>query len=94
MITLFPVLITASGFWGFVGRIEFEGLALPLHALNTSLYHIALDTLIGGLGGGTDGCADGLDRADADIVALGVLTVVEMCIRDRIWCERRPATGG
>ena len=40
-----------SGFRGFVWRIEFEGLALPLHALNTSLYHIALDALIGGLGG-------------------------------------------
>ena len=56
------------------------GIQYLLYKLTAFLASVIGDTelcgLIGGLGGGTDGCADGLDRADADIVALGVITVV------------------
>ena len=44
-----------------VGGVDFEGLALPAHAVGASLYHVALDALAGGTGGGSDGRAHRLD---------------------------------
>ena len=68
----------------------FQRASLSLHAFFAGLQHIRLYALPGGLGGGADGVADGLNRAGADAVAFGVVNIVvaalafgyEMCIRD------------
>ena len=63
--------------WVFGGGIgELQGLALPGHAFGAGLEDVALEALVGGLCGGTDGVAEGFAGAGNNAVAFGVVNVV------------------